>query len=349
VKRPGTWIAFVVALSLAAGCSSAPASTTAPPAAPANTTAPPADTAVPPAASTSTKVPPAIPASTAAPPAPIATGLIAFYSGRDGAAEIYTMNSDGSNQRRLTNNAFDDDSPVWSPDGRQIAFLSDRDDPQAGKCFPNCRTQIYVMDADGSNERKLLTTDFAALHPDWHPDGTRLSFDSESNLRGNIYVVNADGTGMQVLIENGFWADWSPDGAQIVFASNRDGNVEIYVANADGSDQKRLTENSTLEVFPDWSPDGRRIAYSKLPQKQVYVMNADGSGEQQVTRQGRSENPAWSPNGSELAFQSDSQGNFEIYAVNVEAAIQGAAGATSRRLTNVAGADMWPTWTAARD
>ena len=82
---------------------------------------------------------------------------------------------------------------------------------------------------------------------------------------------------------------------------------------------------------------------------EIYTMNSDGSGEQQVTHQGRCENPAWSPDGSELAFQSDSQGNFEICAVNVEAAIQGAAGATSRRLTNVAGADMWPTWTAARD
>ncbi|HBY08533.1 MAG TPA: hypothetical protein DEH22_12395, partial [Chloroflexi bacterium] len=107
------------------------------------------------------------------------------------------MNPNGSDQRRLTFNESDEYSPVWSPDGAQVAFISDRDDPNSGKCAHACFYQLYVINADGSGERKLLETKFSTLHPDWHPDGARISFDTESNLQGDIYVVNADGSGLE--------------------------------------------------------------------------------------------------------------------------------------------------------
>jgi len=271
-------------------------------------------------------------------------GLIAFYSERDGNAEIYTMRPDGSDPRRLTFNECDDYSPVWSPDGSQIAFISDRDDPDPGECFPECLYQIYMINADGSGERRVFETSLSTHHPDWHPDGTKLSFDTEFNLQGDIYVVNADGSGLQRLIEDGFWADWSPDGMQIVFASKRDGNVEIYVADADGSNPRRLTENARLDFFPAWAPDGQRIAFATVGQKQIYVMNADGSNEQQLTDQGLCEDPAWSPDGSHIVFQSSRDGNFEIYTLNVEDALQEIGGSGSQRLTDVRAGDFWPSW-----
>jgi metal-dependent hydrolase (beta-lactamase superfamily II) len=269
---------------------------------------------------------------------------IVFYSERDGNSEIYIMNADGSDPRRLTFNQFEDSSPVWSPDGSQIAFLSDRDDPEPGNCFPNCFYQLYVINPDGGNEHKLIETDFSTLHPDWHPEGGRLSFDSEFNLAGDIYVLNSDGSSLELLIEDGFWADWSPDGYQLVFASNRDGNVEIYVANADGSNQQRLTENEKLDFFPAWSPNGSKIAFSNFDDNQIYIMDADGSNEQQLTFNGLNEDPAWSPDGTHIAFQSTRDGNFEIYTLNV-AAVQGRnEGADPIRLTNNNTGDFWPSW-----
>jgi len=277
-------------------------------------------------------------------------GLIAFYSDRDGNPEIYVMNPDGSSQHRLTSSQFEDSSPDWSPDGSQIAFISDRDDPQAGNCFPDCMYQIYAIQADGSGEHQLVKTESRALHPDWHPDGTKLSFDTEFNLEGDVYVVNADGSGLQRLIGDGFWADWSPDGTQLVFASKRDGNVEIYVADADGTHQRRLTDNSQLDYFPAWSPDGRRIAFARQESKQIYVMNADGSDELQLTHQGSAENPSWSPDGAYIVFQSSSEGTFEIYTIYyVKDALEGSGRSTPRRLTQNDAADLWPSWGALPD
>jgi Tol biopolymer transport system component len=312
------------------------------------------------------------PTATPTPPEPTATpeapleddsgGLITFYSERDGNSEIYVMHPDGSQQRRLTFNEFDDSSPDLSPDGSQIAFISDRDDPEAGRCFPDCRYQLYVIDVEealrsagteGSSERRLVETEFRTLHPDWHPDGSKLSFDTESNLQADIYVVNADGSGLQRLIEDGFWADWSPDGSQIAFASGRDGNVELYVADADGTNQRRLTENSYLDFFPAWSPDGRRIAFARLETKQIYVLEVEealqsagtgGSHEQQVTHVRNAEDPAWSPDGTQIVFQSSQDGDFEIYTLDVEAAIQGGEGSSARQVTDNRAGDFWPAW-----
>jgi len=271
-------------------------------------------------------------------------GMIVFYSDRDGNIEIYVMNSEGNDQRRLTFNEYADDSPALSSDGSRIAFISNRDDPDPAGCSHTCFNQLYIINIDGSNEHRLIGTDFSTHHPDWHPDGLIISFDTEADLQGDIYVVNVDGSGLRLLIEDGFWADWSPDGTQIVFASRRDGNVELYLADADGGNQRQLTHNNRFEYFPDWSPDANRIAYGVLEDRAIYVMDANGENEQRLTQQGNAEDAAWSPDGKWIAYQSSNDGDFEIYAIKVDEALHGTNGFRPVKLTDNQSGDLWPCW-----
>ena len=184
-------------------------------------------------------------------------GKIVFYSKRDGNTEIYTMNSDGSNQTRLTFNNASDSSAAWSPNGRQIAFHSYRDDDQ--------NPEIYVMDADGSNQRRLTHHAGIDGDPDWSPDGKQIAFTSnrdakegEPNL--DIYTMDADGGNVRRVTNMGFAQGprWSPDGKWILFMEG-----EIFAIHPDGTGRWQVSEPK-LEAgmfLGEWSPNGKKILY----------------------------------------------------------------------------------------
>lgn len=310
------------------------------------TSVPPTATAVPP---TATRQPTATPLS----PLDVSgDSVIVFYSERDGNSEIYAMNADGTGLRRLTNDPAEDDSPAISPDGSRMVFLTSRHDPSPK--FPFFKYEIYVMDIDGTNQRRLTTTEAGENHPAWSPDGKKIVFDADYDEDGKfeIYTMNADGTDLTRLTTNQAndqFADWSPDGAHIAFSSDRSGQWDIYVMDADGRNQRPLTDDPGWEMFPAWSPDGAQIAFfacdpQGLPRRQdIYVMNADGSNVRQLTTTSSivDEDPAWSPDGRHITFQSDRDGNFEIYAMNLD-------DGTQRRLTDHQRGDFWPSWGPAR-
>jgi Tol biopolymer transport system component len=208
---------------------------------------------------------------------------------------------------------------------------------------------IYVMNADGSEQTRLTNNNASNWEPSWSPDGTKIAFTSTADGNPKIYVMNADGSNVTKLTsgteEDGFNPSWSPDGTKIAFASFRDGNWEIYVMNAaDGSGVKRLTNSAPdRDDYPSWSPDGTKIAFTidkgNDGSPQIYVMNADGSNPTRLTNSARSDSsPIWSPDGTKIAFWSDREdGNFDVYVMNAD-------GSGVKRLTDDPDKDWDPTW-----
>ena len=174
---------------------------------------------------------------------------------------LYVVNSDGSGLRNLTSKlgaggygpgtslASD---PVWSPDGRKIAFV------QLSK-----RLGVYVVNADGSGVRNLTPKPMGAGYaaPAWSPDGRKIAFVSDRDDNSEVYVMNANGSGQRSLTRNPAFDDdpaWSPDGRLIAFRSTREGNTDIYIMNADGSGQRNLTRSPANEGWFAWSPGQKR-------------------------------------------------------------------------------------------
>jgi TolB protein len=156
------------------------------------------------------------------------------------------VHADGTRKRSITRDWGVDGFPVWSPDGRRIAFVSELFGGRG----------LQVMNADGSGRRTLLHG-VNGSHPTWSPDGRRIAFGSSHLAEfSELYLVNADGSGLRRLAERGLAPVWSPDGQTIAFVRDFVGRSvpEIYVMNADGSGQRRVTHGGSAPGAYTWSP-----------------------------------------------------------------------------------------------
>lgn len=226
------------------------------------------------------------------------------------------------------------DAPAWSPDGRRVAFTA----------FRHGLGEIYVMNVDGTRQRRLTRNAAHDDHAAWSPNGRRIAFVSMRAGNAEIYVMNADGSRQTRLTRDprsDYLPAWSPDGSRIVWRSDRDGNAEIYVMNANGSDPRRLTDDPRADTAPAWSRDGRITFASNRAGSpfNIYVMNEDGSNVRRVTTsQQNHDQPDWSPDGSEIVYVVDRDaalGQADIFAVRLD-------GTGTRRITESEGRDDWP-------
>ena len=165
----------------------------------------------------------------------------------------------------------------------------------------------------------------AASSSSGQPQQQQLAF----SRAGDILMIEADGTGMRLLLRNGYSPAWSPDGSRIAFVSNRSGDEEIYVAKANGSGVRRLTHAAGPDLSPAWSSDGRRLAFSR--KAEIWTMKADGSLERRLVRKTKSWHEHYSPtwHGRTIVYSSNrvSAFNPELFAV------------PARRLTFTKGSD----------
>jgi TolB protein len=222
---------------------------------------------------------------------------IAFYSERDGNAEIYVMNADGTGVARLTDSAADEGYPAWSPDGRSIAFDSDREG----------NFDIYAMDADGSNVRRLTGLPSREVSAAWSRDGARIVFMSDRDGGFDVYEMPssafASGSVRRLTTTGTAWFPaFSPDGSTLAFHVGRD----VHVMPAAGGPLRRLTTDPANGMYPTWSPDGSSIAFMSWRggRTELFTMNADGSNQTRLVSMERGDaiDPRWSPDGTRIVF-----------------------------------------------
>ena len=206
---------------------------------------------------------------------------------------IGVMNADGSDRARVISGEDTksgiNNSPTWSPDERQLAFVSN---------FGGLTAQIGTVGIDGRGLAQLTSGSVDSVDPSWSPDGTKIAFDRQAGGRFAIYTMNVDGTDVEQLAaaatDDLVDPAWSPDGTKIAYTSTTPNGYEIFVMNADGTKRTQLTTDGGEQ--PNWSPDGTKIVFTTQRDRdyEIYTMNVDGTTQTRVTNSpGVDQQPTW--------------------------------------------------------
>ena len=215
---------------------------------------------------------------------------------------------------------------ICSAQGK-IAFASSRDG----------NFEIYVMNADGTNQTRLTNDGGEDIYPSLSPDGSKIVFHSDRTGAREIYVMDVDGANQTRLTDttgDNAFATFSPDGSKIVFTSSRTGDLEIFVMDANGSNQVRLTNITGADRDPSFSPDGSKIVFESYRSGfcgEIFVMNANGTSPVKLTDSNAGQfcdrRPYFNPDGNKRTFNADREFGSEIYVMD-------ANGANATRLTD---------------
>jgi TolB protein len=355
--RAASAVAAVLLLALAAACGDED-ETDNPSGSPAATQS---GSAVTPAASTDNCVPGDGPPAEGAGPDGL-EGRITFVRLVFGCQpDIYIMDASGDNATAIATDETIDDESDLSPDGRQVVFFSGRD----GNAY------IYLMNADGSDVKRLTKGGGGDTSPRWSPDGELIAF----SRSGSLYTMKPDGSEQTLIMEaqasataepcraGGFIGSWAPDGERITYYSAvvRSGEPSSYWVcsiNKDGSGIELLVGEPAggLHAEPYWSPDGNRIAFrddregdciqtgGSSCDYDVWVLDLESGEQRSVTpdpddKAALDIEPAWSPDGEWIIFASNRDDpNFDLYVVHPD-------GTGLQRLLNDPGAkDSYPSW-----
>lgn len=277
----------------------------------------------------------------------MAASRITFSMRRnDGTKEIYVVDSDGENLRRITSHGDVANSPAWSPDNRRIAYMTYDDDGQ----------RIYERDlATGETTRIEALRDGNYMTPAYFPDGENMVFSVHTGSRSGLFTYDAERecclTNLTESPADDFSPTISPDGRWMAFNSTRLGTSvpQVYVMPARAGAQPELLSpyqygQSSFFSAPDWSPDGQNIAFSGRYQRsgRYHILVAKmGEGRRllQLTFEGNNEAPSWAPDGRHIVFTGEHRWGKGLFVVD------SASGTIRPILTGVDVAD--PDWSGA--
>ena len=217
--------------------------------------------------------------------------------------QLAIMDSDGANHRYLTTGQSTALTPRFSPDYKQILYLS----------YFNGQPRIYIYDLGSSTQRLLLQAKNPLFAPRWSPDGRWILYSMAIGGNTDIYKMpSAGGAPVKLTDTPGIdiGGSFSPDGSRIVFESDRSGSQQVYLMNADGSAQKRISFFGGRSATPEWSPRGDQIAFTHIAGNfRIAVMDPAGGTLRYLTDSWQDEAPTWAPNGRVIQFFRTARGS----------------------------------------
>jgi TolB protein len=242
------------------------------------------------------------------------------------------MDSDGANHEFITSGTSTALTPRYSPDYRQILYLSYSDETP----------RIYIYDIESRTQKLVTENPYPTFAPRWSPDGKWILYSMAIGGNTDIYRIPAAGGKAQQLTSSpgiDIGGSFSPDGSRIVFESDRSGSQQIYVMDADGSNQKRISFFGGRAATPEWSPRGDQIAFTHISGNfRIGVISPSGANLRHLTNSWQDEAPTFSPNGRIVQFfrTERNTGKTSLWQVDV-------TGTNERRLpTKVDASD--PAW-----
>ncbi len=266
----------------------------------------------------------------------IAQTAIAFTSDRDGDGikELYLMDYDGFDQRRITGHRSLTFSPAWSPQSDGLAYVS----------YFEGAASLYWVDRDSGKKSSILVDDRHSTSPTFSPDGRWLAFSRSQGGNFDVYKSRTDGSSV-VRLTSSAGIDtnpaWSPTGRSIAFTSSRSGTPQIYMMDTEGGEIRRLSFEGKYNDGAAWHPEGTRIAFARRAPSNtrfdIAVIEVE-TGEERLltTGPGSHEAPSFSPDGRFIAFESTRDGSKQIYLMSSE-------GQIVKRLTSL-GESQAPSW-----
>ncbi|HJQ36009.1 MAG TPA: hypothetical protein VKB93_02615, partial [Thermoanaerobaculia bacterium] len=195
----------------------------------------------------------------------------------------------------------------------QIAYASNR----------TGNWEIWLMDWDGANQRRITFHNALSILPSWSPDNERMVYTSFARGTSEMYIINRRGGGRVSVQSNlalNTSATFSPVSNDIAFVGSVRGNPDIYLIKDDGTNIRRLTSTGSIESTPEWSPNGRQISFTsgRSGSPQIYIMDAEGTNVRRISHEGNwNDDAVWSPDGEKIAYTSRVNGRFQIRIANL--------------------------------